>query len=57
MKRVLRIALVCLLGAATAFVVACGDRSKLIPDTAADALLSNFEAVDAGVSGEDCRAA
>jgi hypothetical protein len=54
MRFALRALLAGALGIAVAFLVACGDRSNLLPGSSADKLNSQLDQVSAAVSGGDC---
>src|SRR4051812_1597403 len=49
-----RLLLVALLGLCTAFLVACGDRSKLITPGSASRLKSDVDAVGSAVDAQSC---
>jgi hypothetical protein len=54
MRRLPRFLLVAVLGLASAFLVACGDRSKLIPGSEAQRLKSQIDSVSAAVDAHSC---
>jgi hypothetical protein len=54
MRRLPRFLLVAVLGLASAFLVACGDRSKLIPGTDAQRLKARIDSVSSAVDAHSC---
>jgi hypothetical protein len=57
MRALPRLILVGLLGVAAAFLVACGDRSGLIPGSRADRLDSDLDRVQSALADQNCSAA
>ena len=57
MRSVALLATAMVLGLASASLVACGDRSSLIPKDDASAMISDLDQAAADVAAEECRAA
>ena len=57
MRKAVAILLALSLGLASAFLVACGDRNKLLPQSDASAINAKLDSVASAVAARDCTAA